>query len=364
MARVYEVEPNGYGTPLSPNIFGVEIRATITAYSDVDCFRFDGVDGPGTFRISLLPNSTYSNSLRISLRDASQEIFYADSGTSVFSATNFSYAVTESKDYFVCISPLPIFTLESLTSPASYRLSVDFFPTLSQTINGSIAGENIYGGGQSEYIRAQSGDDVIYLSGGSDLVDGGLGLDYLVINKLQGWNYLLRSDGVVQLTNRAGYSEYGSFVRLRDVERVAEPGFDTQSGVRVFGWDDVSEQAYRIYKAAFNRQPDAGGLGYWIAKMDDGMDLIEVASRFIDSGEFRSLYGSHPTSGQFITALYQNVLGRTPDEDGYDWWVEELQTNPEKTWQKVLADFSESSENVENVEPLITVGVPFLSWVE
>ena len=32
--------------------------------------------------------------------------------------------------------------------------------------------------------------------------------------------------------------------------------------------DGVGGQAYRIYKAAFDREPDSGGLGYWIAQME------------------------------------------------------------------------------------------------
>jgi len=125
----------------------------------------------------------------------------------------------------------------------------------------------------------------------------------------------------------------------------------------------IAGQAYRIYKAGFDRTPDTAGLGYWIAQMDKGMDVVSVAARFIDSPEFRALYGQNPTNAEFLTKVYSNVLARTPDEAGLAWWVNEMKTNPAKTWQKVLADFSESTENQTGVASLIGNGITYEPWV-
>ncbi len=136
-------------------------------------------------------------------------------------------------------------------------------------------------------------------------------------------------------------------------DNVNNGGSDTLVGIeriqfsdKVVGFDleGVAGKGYRIYKAAFNREPDHGGLGYWVDQMDDGMDAVEVAARFIDSTEFRAMYGTNPSDEEFLTKVYQNVLGRDPEPGGYSWWLNEIQTNPEKTRAKVLADFSESSE--------------------
>jgi hypothetical protein len=126
--------------------------------------------------------------------------------------------------------------------------------------------------------------------------------------------------------------------------------------------DGVAGQGYRIYKAAFDRIPDSGGLGYWIAQMDKGMNVTEVAARFIDPPEFRSLYGQNPSNAEFLAKVYTNVLGRTPDQGGYDWWLNELNTNPDKTRQKVLADFSESQENKDSVAALIGNGIQYVEF--
>ena len=108
---------------------------------------------------------------------------------------------------------------------------------------------------------------------------------------------------------------------------------------------------------------DTSGLGYWIGQMDGAMDLIEVSARFVDSKEFRDLYGTSPTNAQFLTKLYQNVLGRSPEAAGYNWWLNELNTNPSKTKAKVLADFSESAENQTGVASLIGNGITYEPWV-
>ena len=126
--------------------------------------------------------------------------------------------------------------------------------------------------------------------------------------------------------------------------------------------DAVASQAYRIYKAAFNREPDAGGLGYWIANMDAGMSVVDAAARFIDSPEFRSLYGSNPSNADFLTKVYTNVLGRTPDKGGYDWWLNEMNTNPARTKAKVLADFSESAENISGTMAATSTGISFATY--
>ncbi len=126
--------------------------------------------------------------------------------------------------------------------------------------------------------------------------------------------------------------------------------------------DPVATEAYRLYKAAFNRTPDPEGLGYWIAQMDGGMDLIEVSARFIDSSEFRAQYGYAPSDADFLTRVYTNVLGRTPDKGGFDWWLNAMSTDPSKTKAKVLADFSESPENKDGTAEVVAVGIEFAPW--
>ena len=102
--------------------------------------------------------------------------------------------------------------------------------------------------------------------------------------------------------------------------------------------------AYRLYRAAFARTPDAGGLAFWEASLAEGMPLSKIADAFISSAEFAGLYGSAVTPGAFITLLYRNVLKRNPDAAGLEFWVSQLRADP-ATKPAILIGFSESDEN-------------------
>jgi len=191
----------------------------------------------------------------------------------------------------------------------------------------------------------------------SEIVKGQGQIDKFVYQALSSAYNIGVMAGELTLTSRNS-SEVD---RLTDVERI-----DFIDKSIAFDLSGMSGMAYRIYKAAFNRDPmngDKGGLGYWIAQIDRGMDLIEVSARFVDSNEFRTLYGTNPTNDQFLTKLYNNVLGRQPEASGYNWWLNQLNTNPEKTKAKVLADFAESPENQTGVLGLIGSGITYEPWV-
>ena len=222
----------------------------------------------------------------------------------------------------------------------------------------TIFSENdlIYGTKNSDYLWGYAGNDSLFggsgndfLNGmsGADSIDGGDGIDTVIVDNNSRDRYQKLSNG--------HWSIDGDVVT--NVERVKFLDKAIALDINAAGG-----QAYRIYKAAFDRAPDTKGLGYWIAQMDKGMNVVEVAARFIDSSEFRSLYGQNPSHTEFLTKVYGNVLDRTPDAVGLQWWVNEMKSNPEKSWQKVLADFSESAENQANVAPVIATGITYDPW--
>lgn len=118
-------------------------------------------------------------------------------------------------------------------------------------------------------------------------------------------------------------------------------------------------QAYRLYKAAFDRVPDKGGLGYWIKELDSGASLLEVAAKFITTPEFTSINGATPTNLEFATSMYQHVLGRAPDQGGLTWWVDQLDTGA-RSKSDVLVGFSESSENQIALSGQVQAGIEYL----
>lgn len=102
----------------------------------------------------------------------------------------------------------------------------------------------------------------------------------------------------------------------------------------------VVQPIIALYQAAFGRTPDTGGLQYWVAQMQGGLSLSDVTQAFAQSSEFASVAGTSST--QFITALYQNTLGRAPDAGGLAYWVEQAANGSSPA--SLLASFTASAE--------------------
>jgi hypothetical protein len=98
----------------------------------------------------------------------------------------------------------------------------------------------------------------------------------------------------------------------------------------------------RLYGAAFGRQAETAGLRYWVGRRDAGMTIPSMARQFSGTPEFRGTYDglADPT---FVTAIYRNVLGRSPDAAGRDYWVDRLAGGLAR--HQLLAHFSESAEH-------------------
>ena len=185
---------------------------------------------------------------------------------------------------------------------------------------------------------------------GNDTFTGGTGVDTVIFNGKNA-HYTITPSG-------SGFSIH---------DNVGTDGTDTVFNVEKLQFTDHTltivatpsttlSESYRIYKAAFDRAPDYAGLGFWYKSMAGGTSLNDVALGFSHSQEFTDMYGVNPTDANFLTLLYQNVLGRTYDQAGYNWWLNTL-TIHANTQAKVLAQFSDSAENIANVAGVVANGI-------
>ena len=98
----------------------------------------------------------------------------------------------------------------------------------------------------------------------------------------------------------------------------------------------------RLYFAYFLRIPDYGGLQYWVNQYRQGTALDSISQAFAQSQEFINRYGAL-SNENFVTLVYQNVLGRPPDPGGYSFWLDQL-NNGGMSRGQVMLGFSESAE--------------------
>lgn len=199
-------------------------------------------------------------------------------------------------------------------------------------------------------VTGTTGNDSVELSGNETRVDLGAGLDTIVVNATRAdTSITFDPDGNLLL------GEVDP-ITLSNVERLS-----LQDGTLAFDTDDVAGQAYRLYQACFNRTPDGEGLGFWIKQIDAGnVTLREAAAHFMASEEFTTAYGAQEevTDVLFLTLLYVNALGRTPDDSGFIFWREQQEQGV--TRADMMISFSESVENTAQVAPVIDDGIWYI----
>lgn len=214
---------------------------------------------------------------------------------------------------------------------------------------GSVARDVAYGGGGGDYMTLDAGDDFVVPGAGTDAVFGGAGADVLYTAKLG-------RDAAVTSRNREVDEIQGTILMAGDE-------LDTFYGVETLDFVDYSfaldpkgdgGRLYRLYDAAFGRQPDFMGFGHWMDALRDGTTTMgKVATAFATSAEFADRFAPRygaPAEIEFALSLYENVLGRFPDEkeapDVY-YWASVSRIAGRGT---ALLDFSEAKEHVDKTE--------------
>ena len=197
-----------------------------------------------------------------------------------------------------------------------------------------------------------TGMDRFTAAEGNAAIDGGQGRDTIVYAGSRADFTIERTVYGVTVTDKTG--KHGSD-NLINVERIQFN--DTMVGLDV---DGASGQIYRLYQAAFDRKPEAGGLKHWMWVSDmDKFSLAEIAGFFTQTPEYQELYlKDDPSNEHFVTLLYQHVLHREAEKTGYDHWMWTLNEN-KLTRAEVLAFFAESPENKAQVIAEINNGIEY-----
>lgn len=254
-------------------------------------------------------------------------------------------------------------TKEGWGSALNYIFKGDDFilgSDFDDTLRGFTGHDIVIGGFGNDLICSGYGIDILVGGIGNDTLDGGNGIDVAIYTgRINDYSGTINPTG----TGLSSIIQDNRFTNINDgqdtlinVERLDFS--DTNLALDI---DGVAGQPYRIYKAAFDRVPDLPGLGYWINDMDKGASLEAVAGGFIASEEFLSRYGSNSRNVDFIRLLYENVLDRQPNANGYEYWQRDMANG--MTREKMLINFNESNENKHNVAGLIENGIEYTPFI-
>lgn len=229
---------------------------------------------------------------------------------------------------------------------------------------GSGYADEIEGNAQNNQIFALAGQDRIAGASGDDLIDGGAGIDTAVFLGSREQYQLTSLQSIDQLIQvRDLVADRDGADSLYAIERLAFSDVMLALDVRV---DQHAGNSYLLYQAAFDRNPDEIGLGYWIAQLDNGFDIIkDVALNFILSEEFSMSYGENPSQSEFINLLYQNIFDRSADFEGLDYWSAELMREGDTLLARasVLNNFAISAEYLDDVAGQILSGIIYQAYI-
>lgn len=208
---------------------------------------------------------------------------------------------------------------------------------------GTDASEMLQGDSGDNRIYALAGDDTIEAGRGDDQISGGSGNDTAVYSGNQSSYTLVVDETSTTITDRR--ADGNGTDALSDIEYLSfDTGIDgNQFNLSIFGGSAglsaaAMSSVIELYIAYFNRAPDAIGLNYWGTEYSNGYTLPEMAASFFVQNETRATYDAVlDTNGNltdipaFVTSVYANVLGRTADAEGFAYWVNELENNPNIT---------------------------------
>ena len=96
---------------------------------------------------------------------------------------------------------------------------------------------------------------------------------------------------------------------------------------------------YRLYANCLGRYPDISGLENWCVQLKNGYTGAKIVQGFVCSNEYKS---KNTSNTEFVTMLYNTLLGRGPDATGLNNWVAQL--NSGKSRNYVINGFLFSTE--------------------
>lgn len=114
---------------------------------------------------------------------------------------------------------------------------------------------------------------------------------------------------------------------------------------------DASGAVYRIFSAVFGRPPLETGFKLWSEAQVKGATDQNLALSFMNSLEFQQRFGDG-TDEEFITNLYQNVLGRAPDASGFENWLRVMNNGLSR--EEAVVRFANSAEFIASTHDNLT----------
>lgn len=237
--------------------------------------------------------------------------------------------------------------------------------------NFNISPNIVNGTDVADTLDGLSGDDVLTGGLGNDLISGGQGYDIATYSgDITAYHLYLMPDTIL-LTDRVPGRDGGDMIHGIEAlvfrnNGILEENFrlDQFSGIASLNGPDLLA-FIELYIAYFNRAPDSVGLSFWGTSFSNGVSLEEIASFFIEQEETQKIYPMGTSNSEFVTAVYENVFGRVPDQAGFNFWVNSLDNSVvtgvsrDQFILEALRGVQEGSADREYLDKKVDIGAYF-----
>ncbi|WP_284614435.1 hypothetical protein [Aquabacterium humicola] len=173
---------------------------------------------------------------------------------------------------------------------------------------GSESDDVLTGSARPDFIQAGAGNDRIESRLDGDVVEGGDGIDTLVVDATLGTMLAEYAGGRWTLTNLSA----GGAASLTAVERVQ----GTDAGLAL-DLDGHAGSVARVLGALFGPQAvaDRALVGLGLSLLDAGLDYPTLVAAAVDSELFRAQAGGAYSHAAFVDIVYRHVFGHAPTAD-------------------------------------------------
>lgn len=104
--------------------------------------------------------------------------------------------------------------------------------------------------------------------------------------------------------------------------------------------DPLEDFVRRMYQVVLGRDPDDVGLRDWVNRLESGQaEAVDIVEGFLLSPEYQ---GRQKSNSEIVTDAYNAMLGRTPDDSGFNYWRTALDSG--MTTKAIIAGFVGSDE--------------------
>lgn len=209
--------------------------------------------------------------------------------------------------------------------------------------------DELHGGDGDDTVGSEGGDDLIFGDNGNDSLFGGAGRDTLHGGKD---NDVVTYDGnmddyyVIQVNGVITVTSKNDGSDRDTLINVEQVQFADQNFAPESHWQ--LQAVATLYQQVLGRQADLEGFQWWTNDIDNGLPLGGITLEFLRSNEYinktHTVFDSLTVEEQ-IEELYEAVLGREADSDGHAFWLE--QANNGSSIELIAGAFVASDELAE-----------------